>query len=230
MANILVVVTNVSKYQDIERATGLWLGEAVHFVDAVEKEGHSVDYVSPEGGYTPIDPHSLEKDQMTELDWKYYLNKDFKNKLGTTLAAGDINPEDYDVIYFTGGHGVMWDFPDNEKLQKLAMKIYENGGIVSSVCHGAIGLINIKNDAGEHLISNKKVTGFANSEEIAIGLDKVVPYLTEDELVKSGADFVKGDDWASFAVVDGHIVTGQNPASGGEVAKEVIKLLNINDN
>lgn len=225
MKNILVVVTNVSKYPEVERATGLWLGEAVHFVDKMTKEGYKVDYVSPNGGYTPIDPHSLEKDAMTELDWEYYQNNDFKTKLGNTLAAGDINPEDYDVIYFTGGHGVMWDFPDNAKLQNIAMKIYENGGIVSSVCHGAVGLLNIKNDAGEHLISNKKVTGFANTEEIAIGLDKVVPYLTEDEMVRRGAHFVKGDDWSSFAVVDNRVVTGQNPASGGEVAQEVIKLL-----
>ncbi|MBP2002257.1 putative intracellular protease/amidase [Paenibacillus shirakamiensis] len=228
MGNVLVVVTNVSKYPDQARATGLWLGEAVHFVDEVEKAGHHVDYVSPSGGYTPIDPHSLEKDQMTELDWTYYQNSEFMNKLGTTLAAGDINPEDYDVIYFTGGHGVMWDFPDNQKLQNIAMKIHENGGIVSSVCHGAVGLLNIKNDAGQHLIANKKVTGFANSEEVAVGLDKVVPFLTEDALVKSGAQFVKGEDWASFAVVDGHLVTGQNPASGGKVAEEVITLLKSN--
>lgn len=226
MGNILVVVTNVSKYPDLERATGLWLGEAVHFADKMENEGHKIDYVSPKGGYTSIDPHSLEKDQMTELDWKYYQNNNFLNKLGTTLAAEDINPEDYDVIYYTGGHGVMWDFPDNEKLQNVAMKIYENGGIVSAVCHGAIGLVNIKNEAGEYLIANKKVTGFANSEERAIELDKVVPYLTEDELVKRGANYVKGNDWSSFVVVDDHLVTGQNPASGGEVAEEVIKLLN----
>ncbi|MBD7968659.1 type 1 glutamine amidotransferase domain-containing protein [Paenibacillus gallinarum] len=226
MANILVVVTNVSKYPDLERATGLWLGEAVHFADKMEKEGHKIDYVSPNGGYTSIDPHSLEKDSMTELDWKYYQNNHFLNKLGTTLAAEDINPEDYDVIYYTGGHGVMWDFPDNEKLQNVAMKIYENGGIVSAVCHGSIGLVNIKNEAGEYLIANKKVTGFANSEERAIELDKVVPFLTEDELVKRGANYVKGNDWAPFVVVDGHLVTGQNPASGGEVAEEVIKLLN----
>ncbi|WP_454192971.1 type 1 glutamine amidotransferase domain-containing protein [Paenibacillus sp. Marseille-Q7038] len=226
MGKILVVVTNVSKYPDLERATGLWLGEAVHFADKMENEGYKIDYVSPNGGYTSIDPHSLEKDQMTELDWKYYQNNNFLNKLGTTLAAEDINPEDYDVIYYTGGHGVMWDFPDNKKLQEVAIKIYENGGIVSAVCHGAIGLVNIKNEAGEYLIANKKVTGFANSEERAIELDKVVPYLTEDELVKRGANYVKGTDWSSFVVVDGHLVTGQNPASGGEVAEEVIKLLN----
>lgn len=225
MKNILVVVTNISKYPNQERATGLWFGEAVHFVEEMEKEGYKIDYVSPLGGFTPIDPHSLQSDQMTELDWKYYLNNDFLNKLGATLSADDVNAEDYDAIYYTGGHGVMWDFPDNEKLQNIASKIYENGGVVSAVCHGAVGLLNIKNAACENLISNKKITGFANTEEIAVGLDKIVPFLTEDEIVNRGANYVRGDDWAEFAVADQRIVSGQNPSSGGAVAKEVIKLL-----
>lgn len=225
MKNILVVVTNVSKYPNQDRATGLWLGEAVHFVEEVEKEGYHVDYVSPNGGFTPIDPHSLEADQMTELDWQYYSNPDFLNKLSATLSADEVNPKDYDAIYYTGGHGVMWDFPDDEKLQSIASSIHANGGIVSAVCHGSVGLLNIKNAEGNYLIADKKVAGFANTEEIALGLDKAVPFLTEDELVKRGANYVKGDDWAAFAVADGRVVSGQNPASGGAVAKEVIQLL-----
>ena len=225
MKNILVVVTNISKYPNQERATGLWLGEAVHFVDKMEKEGYQIDYVSPKGGYTPIDPHSLQPDQMTELDWKYYSNNDFVNKLSATLSADDVNPEDYDAIYYTGGHGVMWDFPNDEKLQNIASKIYENGGIVSAVCHGSVGLLNIKNAAGNYLIADKKVAGFANTEEIALGLDNTVPFLTEDELVNRGANYVKGEDWSAFAVADDRVVTGQNPASGGAVANEVLQLL-----
>ncbi|MFD1927587.1 type 1 glutamine amidotransferase domain-containing protein [Sporosarcina siberiensis] len=225
MKKILVVVTNVSKYPNEERATGLWLGEAVHFADKVEKEGYQIDYVSPKGGFTPIDPSSLQPDQMTELDWNYYSNKDFLNKLSVTLSPEAVRPEEYDAIYYTGGHGVMWDFPDDEKLQNIASAIHENGGIVSGVCHGVAGLFNIKNAAGAYLIADKKVTGFANTEEIALGLDKVVPFLTEDELVNRGAKYVKGEDWAQFAVADQRVVTGQNPASGGAVAKEVLELL-----
>ena len=224
MKKILVVVTNISKYPNKERATGLWLGEAVHFAAEMEKEGYKIDYVSPRGGHTPIDPHSLQPDQMTEIDWQYYSNNDFLNKLSSTLSADDVNPNDYEAIYYTGGHGVMWDFPDDEKLQNIASKIYENGGIVSAVCHGSVGLLNIKN-AGNYLIADKKVTGFANTEEIAVGLDKIVPFLTEDELTRRGANYVKGEDWAAFTVADGRVVTGQNPASGGAVAKEVIQLL-----
>lgn len=225
MKKILVVVTNISKYPNLERATGLWLGEAVHFTAEMEKEGYQIDYVSPKGGHTPLDPHSLQAEQMTELDWQYYSNDDFLNKLSTTLSADAINPNDYDAIYYAGGHGVMWDFSEDENLQNIASTIYDNGGVVSAVCHGVVGLLNIKNGDGEYLIKNTKVTGFTNTEEIAVGLDKVVPFLTEDELVRKGANYVKGEDWAVFAVADNRIVTGQNPASGGAVAKEVIQLL-----
>ncbi|MCM3317499.1 type 1 glutamine amidotransferase domain-containing protein [Rummeliibacillus stabekisii] len=225
MKKILLVVTNISKYPNLERATGLWLGEAVHFADEIEKEGYQIDYVSPKGGYTPLDPHSLQADQMTELDWKYYANPDFLNKLSTTLSADSINPNDYDAIYYAGGHGVMWDFAEDESLQNIASTIYANGGVVSAVCHGVVGLLNIKNGDGEYLIKNTKVTGFTNTEEIAVGLDKAVPFLTEDELIRKGANYVKGADWSVFTVTDNRIVTGQNPASGGAVAKEVIKVL-----
>lgn len=225
MKKVLVVVTNISRYPNQEHATGLWLGEAVHFVDEMIKEGYKVDYVSPKGGNAPIDPLSLQSEQMTALDWEYYSNNTFLNKLGATLSADEVNPEDYTVIYYTGGHGVMWDFPNDEKLQSIASKVYENGGIVSGVCHGVVGLLNIKDAAGNYIIANKEVSGFANTEEIALGLDKVVPFLTEDELVKRGATYKKGEDWTTFAVADDRIVTGQNPASGAAVAKEVLQLL-----
>lgn len=225
MKKILVVVTNTSIYPNRIKTTGVWFQEVVHFVDKLIHAGYEVDYVSPKGGYTPIDPGCLTKEQMTELDWKYYTDQAFLNKLGTTLSPENINPNEYEAIYYAGGHGVMWDFADNEELQTIASTIYKNGGIVSAVCHGVVGLINIKNEASDHLIKNKTVTGFTNTEEIAVGLDKVVPFLTEDELKRVGANYVKGADWKEFAVVDERIVTGQNPSSGGAVAEEVIKLL-----
>lgn len=227
MNKILVVVTNTSKYQnvDIDRATGLWLGEAVHFVDEMAKNGYQIDYVSPKGGYTPIDPHSLEADMMTPLDWKYYQNSSFMHQLGNTLSADSINPADYDVIYYTGGHGVIWDFPNNEKLQSIAMDIYNHGGIVSSVCHGAAGILNLKTKDGKYLIDGKKVTGFSNSEEKEVQLDHLVPYLTETELIKRGAEYEKASNWQPFAVSDQRVVTGQNPASGKAVAQKVLEIL-----
>ncbi|MGL4878737.1 type 1 glutamine amidotransferase domain-containing protein [Paraclostridium dentum] len=225
MKKILVVVTNISKYESTERPTGLWLGEAVHFVHIMEEAGFEIDYVSSKGGYTPIDPHSLENAYMTPVDWKYYTDNKFMNKLGNTLSVDQVNSSDYDVIYYTGGHGVIWDFPNDSKMQEVAKEIYENGGIVSGVCHGLAGLLNIKLSNGKNLVDGVKVTGFSNSEEAAAGLDKLVPYLTETELVKRGANYVKGDDWSEFAVSDNRVITGQNPASGAAVAKEVLKVL-----
>lgn len=221
---ILVVLTSVEKYPNLNRATGLWLGEAVHFVKKVEAAGYQVDYVSPKGGYTPVDPHSLAMADPT--DWEWYQKKEFMNRLGTTLTPSEIKPDEYVAIYYTGGHGVIWDFPENQALQRISRKIYEKGGIVSSVCHGAVGLLNITLSDGSPLIKSKLVTGFSNEEEKLAGLDKAVPYLTEDELVARGALYKKADQaWAPFAVADNRVITGQNPASGGAVADLVLATL-----
>ena len=223
---ILVVLTSVEKYPDLDRPTGLWLGEAVHFVHKVQAAGFKVDYVSPQGGYTPIDPHSLAADMASPIDWQWYHDKAFMNRLGATLKPSEVNPDDYVAIYYTGGHGVIWDFPDNPQLQALSRHIYERGGVVSSVCHGAAGLLNIKLSDGELLIKGKKLTGFSNEEEKLVGLADVVPYLTESELVKRGAHYLKaGTPWAPFAIADGRLITGQNPASGGSVADLVLQAI-----
>lgn len=221
----LIVVTSVEKYPNMERATGLWLGEAVHFYEKLDEKGYEIDFVSPKGGYTPLDPISLQM-FVQPVDWKYYADEAFRKKLGNTLQPQDINPNDYNVIYYTGGHGVVWDFPDNKELQEIACSIYEDGGIVSSVCHGAVGLFNIKLSNGEHLINGKTVTGFSNSEEIAAELADHMPYLTEDVLKSKGAHYVKADqDFTPFAVSDGRLVTGQNPQSGSAVADKVLEIL-----
>lgn len=221
---VLVVVTSFEKYPTINRPTGLWLGEAVHFVKKVEAAGYTVDFVSPKGGYTPIDPHSLT--MAEQVDWEFYQNKAFMHRLGTTLAPSAVNPEEYACIYYAGGHGVVWDFPDNLELQNISRKIYESGGIVSSVCHGAVGLLNIKLSDGVLLIKGKRVTGFSNAEEKLAELDRLVPFLTESEMVARGALYEKADQpWASFAVEDNRVITGQNPASGGAVADLVISTL-----
>ncbi len=208
----------------MNRATGLWLGEAVHFVKKVEDAGYEVNYVSPQGGYTPIDPHSLA--MADAIDWEWYQKKEFMNCLGATLKPSEVNPDDYLAIYYAGGHGTIWDFPENEALQSISRKIYENGGFVSSVCHGAVGLLNIKLSDGSLLVKDKEVTGFSNEEEKLAQLDMFVPFLTETELVARGAVYKKADQpWASFAVEDSRVITGQNPASGGTVADLLIAAL-----
>ncbi len=225
--HVLVVLTNTAKYPTLKRATGLWLGEAVHFADVVQQAGFQVDYVSPAGGYVPIDPHSLSMAQ--DIDWQWYNDKAFMNLLGTTLAPGQVNPRDYQAIYYAGGHGTIWDFPDNHALQDIARQIFESGGVVASVCHGAVALLNIKLSDNSLLVKDRAVTGFSNTEEQLAELDKVVPFLTETELSARGGLYRKAEDpWQAFAIADqkeGRLITGQNPASGAEVGRLVVKAL-----
>lgn len=221
---ILIVLTNTAKYPDLKRATGLWLGEAVHFVDKVQQAGYTVDYVSPAGGYVPIDPHSLQ--MAPELDWQWYNDKAFMNRLGATLNPAQVKAETYSAIYYTGGHGVIWDFPNSQPLQELARRIYERGGVVASVCHGAVGLLNIKLSDNTLLLRGRAVTGFSNTEEKLAELDNVVPFLTENELGARGGEYSKADDpWVPFVVEDDRLITGQNPASTAGVAEAVLRYL-----
>ncbi|WP_343596791.1 type 1 glutamine amidotransferase domain-containing protein [Pseudomonas sp.] len=221
---ILVVLTNTAKYPTLKRATGLWLGEAVHFVDVVEKAGYEVDYVSPAGGYVPIDPHSLQ--MAPDLDWQWYDDKSFMSRLGASYSPGQVRAADYRAIYYTGGHGVMYDFPDNQPLQDLARKIYENGGIVAAVCHGVVGLLNIKLSDNSLLLKDRQVTGFSNTEEKLAELDEVVPFLTEHELIARGGIYNKHENpWESFVIPDDRLITGQNPASTRLLAEKVLAAL-----
>lgn len=224
---VLVVLTNTAKYPTLKRATGLWLGEAVHFADVLQKAGYTIDYLSPNGGYVPIDPHSLN--MAPDLDWDWYNDKAFMNRLGNTLAPGQVKARDYQAIYYTGGHGVVWDFPDNPALQNIARQVFENGGVVASVCHGAVGLLNIKLSDNSLLVKDREVTGFSNIEEQLVELDKVVPFLTENELNARGGLYCKADEpWAEFAIADareGRLITGQNPASAAAVGRLVVQAL-----
>lgn len=146
--------------------------------------------------------------------------------LETTASPDQIDSADYDAIYFTGGHGVMYDFPDSEGLQRITREIYERGGIVSSVCHGYCGLLNTRLSDGSYLVAGRRVTGFAWQEEVLIRVDKLVPYNAEDEMKRRGARYEKGKlPFFSYAVVDGNLVTGQNPGSAKETAKKVAALL-----
>ena len=149
------------------------------------------------------------------------------NRLGTTLTPAQVNPDDYAAIYFVGGLGVMWDFPENQELQLLSRHIYEAGGYVTSVCHGVVALLNITLSDGTLLIKDKQVTGFSNEEERQAQLDQLVPFMTEDALLNRGARYVKAElPWAPFALEDARVITGQNPASGGPVADLLVQALN----
>lgn len=223
---ILIVLTNIEKYDTTKRATGLWLGEVIHFYDEVIKAGFEVDFISPKGGYVPVDPHSLKSYFLKESDWYWYHNDDFRHRaLSHTLQPEQVNPLNYCAIYYTGGHGVMWDFPDNKHLQDIAMAIYHQGGYVTSVCHGVVGLLNLKTSDGQYLIKDKTITGFANIEERLNGTYSKMPFLTENELKKRGANYVRRHAFANFAIQDGRIITGQNPFSPRKVGALLVSAL-----
>ena len=227
MKKILVVLTNQETYGNTSEKIGLWLSEATEFVQEVSKAGYEVDYISPKGGMVPIDPRSLEEQFFNDEAKALYEDETFKDRaLTNSLKPTEIRPEEYIAIYYAGGHGVMWDFPDNKELQQVAETIYHNQGFVTSVCHGAVGLMNLKDQFGEPLIKGKKITGFTNSEELLSGKKKLVPFLTETALKDKGAKFKQRIPYVSYAVTDGQFVTGQNPMSGKAVEVALLEQLN----
>ena len=151
MKKVLIVETNITRYQGTNEPTGLWLGEAAEFVDEMQQAQIAVDYVSPNGGFVPLDPRSMKYTDAATM--AVYEDSDFINRaLKNTLKPSQVDPDDYTAIYYTGGHGVMWDFPDNPELQAIALAIYQHGGYVTSVCHGIAGLLNIKDQTGQYLL------------------------------------------------------------------------------
>lgn len=153
-----------------------------------------------------------------------YSSSDFQQRaLTNSLKPSEVHPEDYQAIYYTGGHGVMWDFPTNPELQDITRKIYQQGGFVTSVCHGIAGLLNVKDADDNYLIAGKKITGFTTAEEILAGKRKVVPFLNEEVAKLHGANFQKKRAYKEFAIQDGQLITGQNPFSARAVAKILIQ-------
>lgn len=223
---ILVIVTNHSNYPTRTDKTGLWVTELTHFYDVMSAAGFEMDIASPMGGRTPLDERSLGGLYL-DKDAKKHLNDPaFMKKLNNTFAVANVKAEDYIAIYFTGGHGTMWDFKDNPDLESAAETIYNQGGYVSSVCHGAAALLNLKLPNGTPLIAGKKITGFSNTEEWLAGLKKEVPFLLQDKLIAQGADYQKALlPFTSYALRDGRVVTGQNPYSGKAVAKELLAAM-----
>ncbi|CEF50947.1 type 1 glutamine amidotransferase domain-containing protein [Lactococcus garvieae] len=222
MNKVLIVETNIKRYKNTNEATGLWLGESAEFVDELQKHGIAYDFVSPNGGYVPLDPRSMK--YMDEAIWNIYERQDFVERaLKKTLKPEEVISQDYRAIYFTSGHGVMWDFPDNPEIKGIAQAIYAHGGYLTSVCHGIAGLLNLKNQEGQYIISGKKITGFTTAEEVLAGKKKIVPFLNEEVAKSRGATWCKKRFYKDFALQDGQLITGQNPFSVRSVAKMLIK-------
>lgn len=215
--NILIVVTSADQINDQKR-TGLWLSEFAEPYMEFSKQGYGITIASPLGGKTPIDESSKNGDTPKEfLDTTRYLED--------TVKLDGIQSKDFDAILLPGGHGTMFDFPDNKKLQSLLREFYEAGKIVAAVCHGPAGLVNVTLSDGTPLVQGKRVTAFTDSEEKAATLDAYMPFLLESALRQAGADFVAKADWSDHYEADGHLITGQNPQSTISVAKEIVKQL-----
>lgn len=223
---ILHVVTNVAHYRDPSQPTGLWLGELTHAWHVFAGRGYEQHLVSPLGGASPLEPRSL-KWPLLDSTAKAWLNDAAAMaRLANTLRPEDVRASDFDAIYFTGGHAVMWDFPDDTGLQRLTREIYEQGGIVSSVCHGFCGLLNTRLSDGHLLVEGRRLTGYAWIEEVLAGVASKVPYNAEQEMRRRGARYEKALlPFTSKVVVDGRLVTGQNPQSAKATAEQVAALL-----
>ncbi|WP_419702881.1 type 1 glutamine amidotransferase domain-containing protein [Promicromonospora sp. NFX87] len=223
---ILNVVTNVGHYDDPGHPTGLWLSELTHAWHVFAEHGYEQTIVSPKGGSVPLEPRSLKFPSYDRTAKAWHDDPARMALLGDTASLDDVDPAGFDAIYLTGGHAVMYDFPDSEPLQRVTREIWESGGIVSSVCHGYCGLLNTTLSDGSHLVAGRKVTGFAWQEEVLARVDKLVPYNAEEEMRSRGALYEKARlPFVSYAVDDGNLVTGQNPGSAKETATKVATLL-----
>jgi putative intracellular protease/amidase len=222
---ILMVLTSHSELGNTGKKTGFWIEEFAApyyiFLDA----GAIITIASPKGGQPPIDPSSDTPDNQTPATIRFKADKHLQNILAETLLLSAMDADDFDAIFYPGGHGPLWDLTNNTDSIKLIERFWSSKKPVVAVCHAPAVLLNVKDNADEPLVKGKKVTGFTNSEEEAVQLTKVVPFLLQDQLIKKGGIYSNKGDWASNVVKDGLLITGQNPASSEEAANELLKLL-----
>lgn len=222
---ILMVLTSHSELGDTGKKTGFWIEEfaAPYYVFA--DAGAVITIASPAGGQPPVDPKSEAADAQTTATKRFYKDNELIDKVATTIKLSDVNPADYDAVFYPGGHGPLWDLANDKISIQLIEGFYNTKKPIAFVCHAPAALIKVKEENGEPLVKGKRVTGFADTEEEAVGLTKIVPFLLEDELKKLGAYYSKGADWSSYTQHDGLLITGQNPGSSEAVAELLLKTL-----
>lgn len=218
---ILFVVTSHDRKGNTDEPTGFYLSEVTQPWNELVKAGYEIDLVSPRGGKAPVDGLHLDD----PINKKFWEDQAFRYKIEHTKTPSEINADDYIAIHYAGGHGSMWDFADNQQLASVAARIYEKGGVISAVCHGPAGLVNIRLSSGKYLVDGKKINAFTNEEEAAVNLDKVVPFLLESALIARGAIFEKSALWQPHVVTDQRVITGQNPQSARVVGEALVKQL-----
>jgi putative intracellular protease/amidase len=223
--NILIVLTSHDRLGDTGKKTGFWLEEFAGPYYVFKDAGAQVTLVSPLGGQPPLDPKSDEPDAQTAATKRFRKDTDAQNALAHTGKLSDVREADFDAVFYAGGHGPLWDLAEDPVSIALIEAFARAGKSIGLVCHGPGALRRVSAADGRPMVEGRRVTGFTNSEEAAVQLTDVVPFLIEDEFKRQGGLYEKGPDWQAFVVADGGLITGQNPASSEPVAHELLKQL-----
>jgi putative intracellular protease/amidase len=222
---VLIVLTSHSELGDTGKKTGFWVEEFAAPYYELADAGVEITLASPKGGQAPIDPKSEETEAQTKFTRRLDQDEPLKQKLAHTLKLSDVKASDYNAVFYPGGHGPLWDLVQDAKSIALIEDFHQQGKPMALVCHAPCALLKAKLPNGDPLIKGKHVTGFSDTEEAAVKLTRIVPFLLEDELKKAGGHYSKGPDWGVYVKTDGMLITGQNPASSAEAAKALLKLL-----
>jgi len=222
---ILIVLTSHSELGDTGKKTGFWVEEFAAPYYELADAGAEITLASPKGGQPPIDPASELAAAQTKFTHRFDKDVALKQKLAHTLKLSEVKAADYDAVFYPGGHGPLWDLVKDTNSIALLADFQQQGKPMALVYHAPCALLQVKLPNGDALIKGKDVTGFSDTEEAAVKLTKVVPFLLEDELKKTGAHYSNGPDWGVYVQTDGLLITGQNPASSAEVAKALLKML-----
>ncbi len=222
---ILMVLTSHDEMGDTGNKTGFWLEEFAAPYYVFKDAGADISLASPKGGQPPIDPTSDSEDAQTDDTRRFKGDADAQAELATTLKLSDVTADGFDAIFYPGGHGPLWDLAEDADSKRLIEAFAAADRPVGAVCHAPAVFRHTLATDGKPLVSGRRVTGFTNSEEEGVGLTDIVPFLVEDMLKANGGNYEKGDDWASFVLRDGKLVTGQNPASSADAAHEMLALL-----
>ncbi|WP_010518906.1 type 1 glutamine amidotransferase domain-containing protein [Croceivirga radicis] len=226
MKNVLFVLTSHDKLGNTGEKTGFWVEEFAAPFYLLKDKGVNVTLASPKGGQPPIDPKSNEPDFQTPATKRYFEDKETMELMANTKKLTEVNADDFDAVFYPGGHGPLWDLAESETSATLIESFYSSNKPVAAVCHAPGVFKNVKDQNGEPLVKGKQVTGFTNTEEEAVQLTDVVPFLVEDMLKEKGGVYSKKDDWSEYAIEDGLLITGQNPASSELVAEMLLRRLN----
>lgn len=223
---ILIVLTSHSDLGNSGEKTGFWIEEFAAPYYVLADAGAKLTIVSPKGGQPPVDPKSESPEAQTPATERFYRDNEVIDQVAHTLKLSEVNQADYEAVFYPGGHGPLWDLANDENSIHLIEDFYNHQKPIAFVCHAPAALVKVKAENGEPLVKGKEVTGFSNTEEEAVGLTKIVPFLLEDELKSLGAKYSKGDNWSSFVKKDGLLITGQNPASSAEAARLLLSTIN----